>query len=320
MIFLCLVDLGVHNRYINPTIPESFFKNPAILREINVPAAIYRDESLPFLFGVEKIEKKKIIAYYLNSFFPFSGITYGTKYLFNRDFMSSYPSSQMELRKIFQSLSKEDKLKILNYLGCQYYIGIKPLFKPDSAKRLSIGKFRVYIEEISKEPVRPFLVFNYVQAHSLKRQFEIFLEPEFDPRKIALLDSNLIFNNEIDTQRNFQNFYSGLKRKNINSIEVIQEKNGYGKYNVSLEKPGLVIFPGNWAKGWRAYVDGQRIKVFPANLFSKGIFLPSGHYEVHLRYLPKSFIIGSVLSIFSLIFLLIFWGFGYKLLLFTGKE
>ncbi len=112
-----------------------FFKEPAILKEIAFPATIYRDESLPFILGLEEIEKKKIISFYLKSFFPFSGMIYGARYIFNRDFMSSYPRIQAELRKMFQALSEKEKLKILNYLGCQYYIGSKPHLNPESAKK-----------------------------------------------------------------------------------------------------------------------------------------------------------------------------------------
>lgn len=307
LLIACLIDVVFHNRNINPVVAESFFKEPAILKEIAFPATIYRDESLPFILGLEEIEKKKIISFYLKSFFPFSGMIYGARYIFNRDFMSSYPRIQAELRKMFQALSEKEKLKILNYLGCQYYIGSKPHLNPESAKKIFIESFPLYIEEISKEPARPFLVFNYVKADSLDKKLKNFLDPTFDPRFSAIIDADLKIVQEINLQKFSLNYFPEGKKPDNNSLEIIEEKSGYGKYNLILEAPGIALFPGNSAKGWKAYVDGEKAKIFPANLFSRGLFIQAGKHEVILRYFPDSFIIGSLTSLSTLLFSLAFF-------------
>lgn len=304
LIFACLIDLAFHNRHINPTVPISFFNKPLILDEITSQAKIYRDETLPFFMGLEKIEKKKIFSYYWETLFPFIGMTFGIQYLFNRDFMNSYPLFQRELRKKFESLTKKEKLKILNYLGCQYYLGTKPYFNPASAKKISLGKFNFYLEEITNEHPKPFLVFDYIQINSLEKQLETFLDSDFDPKQVAIINVNL----EPSRQTKFEDRAINLpKRKNKESIEVVQEKHGFGKYKVCLEKPGLAVFLGNWAKGWRAYVDGQRTKVFSINLFSRGTYLGSGQHEIVLKYLPPSFLAGSIISLLSFLLLIALW-------------
>lgn len=306
LILACLADPLYHNRYINPTVPESFFKNPEILKEIANSATIYRDMWLPFTLGVEKIEKKEIISYYLHSFFPFSGIAYGIRYVFNRDFMNSYPLSQIELRNRFQSLTKKDKLKILNYLGCQYYIGNQPAFNPDSAKKLSVGKLYFYVEKISNESFRPFFVFNYVRSNSVEEKLKIFLDPGFNPKQTAIIDINVKFNDKVAGKSSSSANFSKQERVNLNSIEIVEEKSGYGKYHINLYQPGIVIFPGNWAKGWKAYIDGKKTNVFPVNLFSKGMLIPSGDHEIIIRYLSTRFLLGSLISFFSIIIMAFF--------------
>lgn len=303
----CLADPAYHNRYINPTVSESFFKEPEILKEMARPSIIYRNESLPFILGITNTKKLKIMAYYLQSLFPFSGVGYGIRYVFNTDFMSSYPESQHETMKMIRKLSKENKLKILSYLGCQYYLGMKPLFYPDKAKRFFIEEFPLYVEELDTSPPHPFLVFNFIQADLLEEKLQIFIKSDFSPKQTAILDTKFNAKQEINFRDSFVEKQSVPFISKDDSIETIVEKSGYGKYVINLRRPGIAIFPGNWARGWKCLVDGKKSIVFSANIFSKGIFLPPGKHEVILKYLPDSFIYGSIISIFALVCSVTIW-------------
>jgi hypothetical protein len=42
------------------------------------------------------------------------------------------------------------------------------------------------------------------------------------------------------------------------SIEVLEEKSGFGRYRASLDEDGIVVIPFNWAKGWKAWIDGKK--------------------------------------------------------------
>jgi len=87
-------------------------------------------------------------------------------------------------------------------------------------------------------------------------------------------------------------------------ISVRREIQGRGWYAANLPRQGIAVFPGNYARGWRAWVDGRKADVFEANLFSKGVVVPAGEHEVVLRYLPGSFIWGAAVSLATMIFLL----------------
>ena len=66
------------------------------------------------------------------------------------------------------------------------------------------------------------------------------------------------------------------------------------------------MFPGNYAPGWRARIDGRRAEVFEANLFAKGIIVPAGSHRVELRYLPASFLWGAAISLISIFLMAVY--------------
>jgi len=309
LLILCLLDPIYHNRYINPTVGETYFQPPQILQDINPPTTIYRSMILPFTMGVEGIEKLRIMSFYRQTLFPFSGLPYGIRYAFCGDFMATYPSYQKQLMKKVNSLRPEDKLKILRYLGCEYYIGNQPMFFPEAARKIVVEGYTQYIEKISEEPAKPKVVFMAVQAEGLDQKLKIFINPEFDPQKEVVVDQSVkvpekfIFNG---VQAKDAGAEGDLITSNY-SIEILEEKSGFGRYRASLDKDGIVVFPFNWAKGWKAWIDGKKTAVFEANLFSKGLIVPAGEHEIMLKYWPDSFVIGSVLSLISLGGILFSW-------------
>jgi len=315
LIILCLLDPIYHNRYINPTVDEAFFRPPQILEDIKPPAIIYRSMMLPFTMGVEEIEKIRIMSFYWQTFFPFSGLPYGVKYAFYPDFMATYPTYQKELMKKVRVLNVEDKLKILRYLGCKYHIGNKPMFFPEAARKIEVEGYTQYIEKIGEEPAMPMVIFKAIQAEGLDQKLEIFISPEFDPQMEVVVDKSIKTPDELIyniAKKNELNIKKGSAANRF-SIDILEEKSGYGRYRISIDQDGIAVFPFNWAKGWKAWIDGKITPVFEANLFSKGIVVPAGEHEIILKYWPDSFVIGSLLSIFSLGAILILWSRFYYL-------
>ncbi|MBF0122841.1 MAG: hypothetical protein HQL21_05475 [Candidatus Omnitrophica bacterium] len=46
----------------------------------------------------------------------------------------------------------------------------------------------------------------------------------------------------------------------------------------------FLVYTDSVAKGWRAFVDGKRVDLYPANLAYKGVRVPSGQRSVEFRY------------------------------------
>jgi hypothetical protein len=76
-----------------------------------------------------------------------------------------------------------------------------------------------------------------------------------------------------------------------------------GGYHIDAEMDGdgwVVVSSSAW-KGWRAYVDGRRIRLQRANVAFLGIHLAKGRHQVRLVYLPESFVIGKWISFATLL-------------------
>jgi len=73
----------------------------------------------------------------------------------------------------------------------------------------------------------------------------------------------------------------------------------------------IVISDVGWP-GWRAYVDGRRVKIHPANLAFLSVYVPHGKHHLRLVYLPDAFVRGRVIS-FATILILIVAIPGYRL-------
>jgi hypothetical protein len=69
---------------------------------------------------------------------------------------------------------------------------------------------------------------------------------------------------------------------------------------VTMARDGFVVVSDSAWSGWRAYVDGRRTKIVRANHAFLGVFVPAGRHMVRLVYLPRSFVIGRMVSLITL--------------------
>ena len=61
--------------------------------------------------------------------------------------------------------------------------------------------------------------------------------------------------------------------------------------------------------GWKAYVDGKRVEVTPVSDAQVAFKVPKGQHEIKLKYTPKGFVLGTILTISALLIFvaLILW-------------
>ena len=156
-------------------------------------------------------------------------------------------------------------------------------------KITTIEDIPLYINEISKHGKKPTITFKSIVAGSLDQKLSLFLKNDFNPENEVIIDTRLpqLFRLSSNNNEKFD-------------IIPLKESSGYGKYQVNTRKPGIMVFPGNWASGWKAWINNKKTQVFEANIFSKGILIPPGAHKLMLRYLPDSFLAGSWISIISI--------------------
>jgi len=301
---LALLDPARHNRGINPTVPASFFHASPILADMNPPVSVYRAEDY-FLDRREKSASNvHFLAYYRDTLYPLSAMPDGVRYVFDFDFYGTYPKAYKELVREVRKLPAESQLKVLHYLGCRYFISDMPMFSKETARKIEVEGFPVYIEDLGSRAAAPYVVFSAVRIADPEDGLKRFADPTFDPHKEILVtqDAGLLGGPEAP----------GPGPANGSSVAVREESQGRGRYSMNLAGPGIAVFPGNYARGWRAWIDGQRARVFAANLFAKGVAVPAGAREVVLRYLPASFVWGAAVSLVTALLMLASFIFGRR--------
>jgi hypothetical protein len=289
LIVLAVLDPAYHNRYVNPTVPASFYNKPPLPGGLTAPLTIYRDELYPPLFKETMGDNVRLLGFFRKSIYPFTWMGDGIRYVFNWDFYGTYSRRFQDLKRATKKLLPIGQFKVLKYIGCAALISYEPLFSRENAQRFQIEGISVWLERIAETGPSPSIAFRAVKAVTVKDKLEIFTAEAFDPLEEIITEKNIILPES-----------PGNTDTKAGSVLVRKEIQGRGWYSVSLPREGLAVFPGNFAPGWHAWIDGRRTEVFEANLFAKGVLVPAGDHEIVLRYLPASFLWGVVISLASI--------------------
>jgi hypothetical protein len=297
LVALVVLDPAFHNRGINPTVPSSFFDRPPIMGDLKSPLNIYRTDDF-FLDRREKSgSNEKFLNYYRGSLFPYTAMGEGIRYVFNEDFYGVQPAQYSNLMHDIRGLPVKDQLKVLRYLGCHYYVGDIPFAVKEGPRRLTVEGFPVIIETLTNKPVTPYVVYSASHAAAQEDRLKIFVGASFDPSKEIVVPGNIMLGGPT---------VGAVDSDTITSmVLVMKQVQGLGRYSVNSPREGVAVFPGNYARGWRARIDGKKAAVFEANLFSRGVLVPAGNHEIVLRYLPGSIILGVAISLAAVVLLLV---------------
>ena len=104
-----------------------------------------------------------------------------------------------------------------------------------------------------------------------QRRLEKMADINFDPRKVAYVDSQL-----------------NLPATCRGSVAILDEVPARVTLSVDMETPGLVVLGDRWDKGWQAYLDGEQTPILPTNHVLRGVSVPAGKSVLEFRYEPKS--------------------------------
>jgi len=119
--------------------------------------------------------------------------------------------------------------------------------------------------------------------------------------------------NEVTIDKRFSDFVGNKKfqKDEVGGITLTEYKPNYLKYTAKANSEQLAVFSEiYYAKGWDAFIDGQKVPHFRVNYILRGLVLPAGDHTVEFKFHPKSYYTGNTVSLASSI-LLIIAVFGY---------
>jgi hypothetical protein len=80
---------------------------------------------------------------------------------------------------------------------------------------------------------------------------------------------------------------------------------------VDMGNPGFLVLSEAWYPGWKAYDNNKEIKIYRADYILRAVYLEEGTHKVDFVFEPKSFKIGfliTIVTLLTIVFLLIvFW-------------
>ena len=88
-----------------------------------------------------------------------------------------------------------------------------------------------------------------------------------------------------------------LKEKSLNKMTYHYQGNGN-----QLAVFSAIYYP----KGWNVYIEGKIVPHFQADFVLRSMLLTKGNYDIVFKFEPVSFLVGSVISFWSSILLLLF--------------
>jgi len=305
---LCVVvfPLVSTNRFINPVVQNSFLTKPRILEEKEEPIKIYRDGYVPFAFKEEVGGTDGMYRYFRESLYPYYGVQFDVKYVFSRDSYNIYDKEMSALIASLDSLSRENVIKLLRSAGCDFSLTHFPFpFLP--SEEINVEGFKLFKQEIPGKLPAAYLVYVLRKAETFEERMDLFQMPDFNPEVTAIVEKDL-------PQQGIQN---GSEEDTVRTVERLQSRQ---RYQVLNTLPAVLVLQGNYRPGWKAWVDREETRILKVNLSARGVYLPAGTHEVTLKYSPRSFHFGLVVSLVTLILFLGTLAYSLIRRIFTGTK
>lgn len=188
--------------------------------------------------------------------------------------------------------------KFLDASNTKYFVAITKKERPNRPvvdKLINHGYKKVFQDksvEILENPhvlPRAYFVDTLIQVSTKKELIETIEDPQFDPRSTAVIISSIS---------------EDLSLSN-GEVENINYRPNTITINLKLKKEAFMILSETYSPDWQAKLNGREVVIHQVNGGMQGINLSSGNHQLIFRYLPKSFVLGSRLSLTSLIILLL---------------
>ena len=124
--------------------------------------------------------------------------------------------------------------------------------------------------------------------------FWIFAQTNQDLRKIVFLPPDA---------------RSSISATNQVAAHILSAKFSNQDVSIQAEAPQstLVVISQTYYPVWKAYVDGQPVKLWRANYAFQAVEMPAGQHRIRLRYEDRMFRIGVILSLVGIAFCVALW-------------
>lgn len=186
------------------------------------------------------------------------------------------------------NLSDNKNHPVLNLLNVKYILASTQL--NNSGLKLVFNKKNTYIYENEKVLPKAFIIHN-IKIESEKEIIKELKSESFNPIDAVILEQKT--NSEALGNEGFEE----VKIKEYSPNEIILEAN--------ITRPGFLVLSEIYYPNWKVYVDGKQRVVYKAYHTLRSVYLDKGQHTVMFVCDPPSLRIGSWITLFTSIFLIV---------------
>ncbi|MGQ9677764.1 MAG: YfhO family protein [bacterium] len=161
--------------------------------------------------------------------------------------------------------------------------------QPQFKKTFTGARYAIY-ENYNYLP-RTFIVTNWETVQNKDELLDRLTQPDFNPRRTALLYENP----EVSLKSDSTTGFARITSYDANRITV----------ESSLPTPGLLILSENYHPDWKVTVDGKPSKLLQAFHTLRAVALTSGEHQIEFHYQPRYFRLGIIITILSILALIL---------------
>jgi hypothetical protein len=186
------------------------------------------------------------------------------------------------------------RLKVIDALGVKYILDRienprnDTTFPQDRFRRIWDNMEGWVIYENTKAAPRYFLT-DKIKYYGTDTEFEdIFFDTNFDPRESILLEKHV------------EPFINVLPSENKNVDLISYEPNSI-VFRTKTDTPQVLYISDTYDNGWKSFIDEKQVETLKANYALRAVYIPPGVHTVVMKYAPRSFWAGVILSITALL-------------------
>lgn len=144
---------------------------------------------------------------------------------------------------------------------------------------------------------RAFIVHRAIPAATQNAAVTLMKQQDFDPSTSAVIEGDLP-----DEQ---MASLAGSPLVDGSSVEITSYDNSRVELLARMETAGLLILGDTYYPGWKAYLDGEQVPIYPSDLTLRSVFVPAGEHELKFVFSPGSFKLGLPITFASFAALLL---------------
>lgn len=191
-------------------------------------------------------------------------------------------------------------LKLLSLFGTKYLVSPFEVTGPPLTLRYTTEKhynlrFRLYENHDFVPNVLLLTDVKVMKSSDITKEIE---KASFNPRKTVILEKK-------------QNFsLASNYPQDVGTILSLDKKNSGQQVLIKTDSkvPSHLLLTDIYYPGWHAYIDGKETEILQADYLFRAVPLSSGKHTITFVYKPASFLIGGLITLFTVTTLIAYGG------------